>query len=666
MISSSGYIDGGDREIKDKMKTCYDTALPKWQSFWMNANIDRRYSLGDQRYLNYYANASYKEQKFIFNVIHGKIQQVLGVQRKGRKSSIVVSQNYGSDETASQLTKVLMWAFARDNTLEKISEGFYNAITTGLNLTHFYLDTKDDPFSGDIKTKNYASSSIIMDPWWTEMDFSDAGFIWSRDYMNLFQLKTMMPDRTKELDSIKYDKRSDIRFTFMPESYQVKYRSKENYAVDSFYYMSDRERTMVHHLGTRQAAELPEDRDVDEFLMQDVPEEERQYIEIVKQTVPSVRLSISVADNVMYDYHYGDFYPFAPMVCYFDPEAIEYAYRFRGMSRIIRDTQYIFNRRMQIQLDTLESLPNSGINVVEDALINEQDAFKTGPGQVRVIKKGYMPDQAISNIMPPQIDQSAFAMTENISGLSGSLLGINEELLGMASDSDVGVTEMLRQGAALTSLRTPFDKLDISQKIISNRILSMIQKHFSAGKVSKILNEQPSEEFFDKAFFEYTCVIEDGLNTSTQKQMQFAQLLQLAALPKIGEMIDPADIFEASTLQDKDKIIENMRAREQQQQQMQQMQAQVQMQQQQVQTDLFSSQSELNRASAQKSLAGVGEAQASAIDKLASAKDKEALIDERRAETLRRLDELDINKIDRLISILNTIQGIETPVDTQL
>ena len=666
MISSSGYIDGGDREIKERMKTCYDTALPKWQSHWMNANIDRRYAVGDHRYLNYYANASYKEQKIVFNLIHSKREQLVGVQRKGRKSSIVVSQNYGSDQTASQLTKSLMWVFGRDSTLETISCGFSNALTTGLNLTHIYLDTTDDPFSGDIKTRNYASGSVIMDPWWTEMDFSDCAFIYVRDYMNMFQIKAMFPDRAKDLDSIRYDKRSDIRFAFMPESYQAKYRSKENYAVDSFYYMSDRKRTMVHHLGTRQAAELPEGKDVDEFLMQDVPEEERQYIEIVKQTVPSVRMSISVADTVIYDEHYGDRYPFVPTVCYFDPESVDYGYRFQGIVRPIRDAQYLFNRRMEIQLDTLESLPNSGINVVEDALINEQDAFKTGPGQVRVIKKGYMPEQVISNIMPPQIDQSAFAMTENLAELTSKILGINETMLGMADDSDVGITEMLRQGAALTTVRTPFDKLDITQKIISDFMVGMIQKNFSAGKISKILNEEPSEEFFDKVFFEYTCVIEDGLNTSTQKQMQFAQLLQLAALPKIGEMIDPADIFEASTLQDKDKIIENMKAREQQQQQMQQMQAQVQMQQQQVQTDLFSSQSELNRASAQKSLAGVGEAQASAIDKLASAKDKEALVDERRAETLRRLDELDMNKIDRLISILNTIQGIETPLDTQM
>ena len=254
MIDSSGYIDGGDREIKDRMKQCYDTALPKWQSFWLNANIDRRYSIGDQRYLNYFANPYYKEQKFIFNVIHGKIQQVLGVQRKGRKSSVVVSQNYGSDQTASQLTKSLMWVFGRDNTLERISEGYYNALVTGLNLTHFYLDTKDDPFSGDIKTKNRASSSFIMDPWWTEMDLSDCAFLWDRDYMNMFQLQQMMPERKEELARIKVDGKSDIRFTFMPESYQVKYRSKQNFSLDSFYYMGDRERTMVHHLGTKQAA----------------------------------------------------------------------------------------------------------------------------------------------------------------------------------------------------------------------------------------------------------------------------------------------------------------------------------------------------------------------------------------------------------------------------
>lgn len=668
MINPSGYLDGNTHELKDRMKHSYDAWLPKWQGYWQNANIDRRYTLGDQRYLNYFANPYYKEQKFIFNIIHAKIQQVLGVQRKGRKSSVVVPSNMGSDQTASQLTKVLMWVMAEDNMLEKVSTAFYNALVTGLSLMQVWRDDRDDPFSGNLKIKNYASSAFIMDPWWQEMDLSDCQGIWTRDYLSLIQLQTMMPDMAKEIAKMKPSQSPDIRFSFMPESYQVKYRSKQNYAMDDYFYAAERERTMIHHLGTRQAKELPSHIDLDDFMMNEVPEDEREYIEVVKQTIPSVRRCISVADNVIYDEHYGDKYDFIPVVCYMDPESIEYSYRFQGLTRKIRDTQYLFNRRTQIQLDTLESLPTSGINVLEDALIDEQDAFKTGAGQVRVVDKKYAGTgvgAAIQDIQPPRIDATAFQMTENLSSMSGTILGINEALMAEASDNDVGIIEILRQGSALTTLQTVFDNIDLSQKILSERLIDHIQKDFSIGKIAQILGEEPSEEFQDKAFFQYNCVVEDGLNTTTQKQMQFAQLMQLAALPKIGDVIDPQDIFEAATIQNKDKIMANAAKREEMMQQQQQAQAQAQMQQMQVQTELFASQSDLNRAGGDKNRAQSADYQASAMERLSGMSDSHALAEERRAEALKKLDEIDLNQLDKLISILGQIGQANNPQEAK-
>lgn len=661
MINPSGYVDGNTKELTERVKTSYDSWLPKWQGHWLNANIDRRYTLGDQRYLNYFANPYYKEQKFIFNIIHSKIQQVLGLQRKGRKSSVIVPSNQGSDQTASQLTKVLMWVMQEDNMLEKISTCFYNALVTGVCLAQVWRCDINDPFSGDYKLKVHPSSSFIMDPWWREMDLSDCTGILTRDYMSQLQIATMLPERAKEIAQLKPSQNPDIRFTWMPEAYQVKYRSKYNFAVDEYYYMAERERTMIHHVGTRQSAELPPHRDIDEFMMRDVPEDERQYIEIVKQVIPSVRQTITVADRPMYDYHYADHYPHVPFVCYMDPESIEYSYRFQGLPRIIRDCQYLHNRRVQIQLDTLESLPTSGINVTEDALINEQDAFKTGPGQVRVIKKGMIPANVIQNIEPPRIDASAFQMTDALSGMSTGLLGISDEMMGMASDSDVGITQMLRQGASQTTLQTPFDHLDHSQKILSERLVGEVMKNFTVGKVAQILGEEPTEEFWDKAFFKYNCVVEDGLNTSTQRQMQFAQLLQLASLPTIGAIIDPQDILEAATIQNKDKIMSNAKKREEMMKQQQMQQQQAQMQQMQTQTELLASQSDLNRGGAQQKRALATKNEAEAWESLAKISDDQDLARYRKAETLKKLDEIDLGHIEKLLGIVERLDQIKNP-----
>ena len=174
--------------------------------------------------------------------------------------------------------------------------------------------------------------------------------------------------------------------------------------------------------------------------------------------------------------------------------------------------------------------------------------------------------------------------------------------------------------------------------------------------MTQILGEDPTPEFSDRVFFEYSCVVEDGLNTTTQKQMQFAQLLQLAALPKIGDLIDPMDILEASTLQDKQRIIDNMQARQQQAMQQEQMQMQAQMQQSQVQSELLMSQSDLNRQSASYKSAQAETEYSTTIQKLADAQDKMSLGEERRVEALQRLESIDMDKLHRLLDFFDRIQ----------
>jgi hypothetical protein len=87
--------------------------------------------------------------------------------------------------------------------------------------------------------------------------------------------------------------------------------------------------------------------------------------------------------------------------------------------------------------------------------------------------------------------------------------------------------------------------------------------------------EDPSPQFYDKAFGKYHCVTELGFNTETQQQLEFAQLLELR---KAGINIPDSRMIQKATLQGKEEIIQEMQQQAQQAQQQQQMQAQVQMQ----------------------------------------------------------------------------------------
>jgi len=102
-------------------------------------------------------------------------------------------------------------------------------------------------------------------------------------------------------------------------------------------------------------------------------------------------------------------------------------------------------------------------------------------------------------------------------------------------------------------------------------MVDLIQTNFTPGKIKRIIEEEPAPQFYNKAFGTYDVAVEEGLNTTTQKQMQFAQLLQLR---EAGVPISQDDLLEAATIQNKKKIIENARAQQQMAMQMQQTQVQ--------------------------------------------------------------------------------------------
>src|SRR6185503_16547189 len=112
---------------------------------------------------------------------------------------------------------------------------------------------------------------------------------------------------------------------------------------------------------------------------------------------------------------------------------------------------------------------------------------------------------------------------------------------------------------------------------------------------------------FNKAFGKYHAAVEEGINTTTQKQMQFAQLFHLR---EAGVPIPDEQLLEASTIQNKTEIIEAMRAQQQQQQQMQQMQMQMQAQDMQAKINLANARADADRGLGVERISRVQENQA--------------------------------------------------------
>jgi hypothetical protein len=270
-----------------------------------------------------------------------------------------------------------------------------------------------------------------------------------------------------------------------------------------------------------------------------------------------------------------DIYPFVPVTCYFHPEMPEMAWRIQGLVRGLRDPQFLFNRRLVILLDRLEAQITSGFKYKENALVNPNDIFLTGNGKGLCLKEeAQMSD--VEQIVPIGLQAGELEVNEFLGKQMIDVVGLNEELMSSAADSDVGITTQLRMGAALTTLQGIFDQADRSLKLLGKNIMLTIQQNYTPGKIKKILEgEEPTEQFYNKAFGMYDCVVEEGLVTSTQKQLHLAQLLSLKAA---GVLVPDDAILDACTLQNKKKLLESIKQGQQQQQEQMAQRAQLEMQ----------------------------------------------------------------------------------------
>jgi len=583
----SGYQQDGKRSIVSEADQRYQQNLSAWQLFHWEQLIDRKVYLGDQRYLNMYSGTNYEYQKFIFNNAMPVTNMVVGRQRQHRKGTKLLPTQGSSSQTASQGTKVIQGAYGIDNTYNTISNCFKESTITGLSLMHSWIDYRRDPICGDLKTECFSADMIMMDAFWREMDLSDCQFIRTRKYLHKDQVKAMLPGRENDIDMLNDQAYFDTKFTFMPQQYNI--RRKGFLAYDEYWYLTERMGTFIVDPETYESTEVDFDKEDLNNLKLKFPN-----IVVVREKVPTVHLAIIVNNTCFYDGPNPlgvDYYPFTPFVGYHDLANNNYSFRYQGIIRNIRDSQYLFNHRKILEMDLLEA-QFSGVDVEEDSLIDDQDAFKVGPGKVRFFKKGRL--NSLNDKPGANINPANFDVTERLKENVQSLAGVTPELLGQAEDSDVGITEQLRQGAALTTLQELFDNLDLSQSNAGRLHWALIQKNYTLGKVRRFLDgEEPTNEFRDKSFQKYDSVVGRAPLTDTTRQLAFRERYFLW---KDGFPIPPDQVLVDLDIQDKDKLMESIQQQQQAQQQQEQQMQQLQMQNQQIVNESLQSKAQSDRS----------------------------------------------------------------------
>jgi hypothetical protein len=657
---SPAYYDEKDNLIKQRMEAFYAESIALNQSFWAEADTDWRFECGDQTvWQDVYGNLPInRRRQFSFNRIRPIKNMISGYQRRNRKSTICVPIENGDDKTADQYTKILMWINQREHVLETISDAFEGAVVCGMNFLHVWLDYRSDCISGDIKIDNLPYNSFLVDPFFRKTDLSDCRGIWKRSFLTKAECISLLPDKADMILPLVGNDQRDAKFQFLPENYNLGFKNLLTY--DEFYYRAYRTQRMLVDSKTGECKEWQSNNEegLTRFLQQ-FPQ-----ITVIEQEIPTVRLAIVVQGRVTYDGPNPlgiDTYPFVPVTTYYNPQIPYYPWRITGVVRGLRDPQYLFNHRKTIEMDVLESQVNSGWIYKESALVNPKDIFMSGQGKGIALK-----DEAqitdVQKIMPADIPPGMFQLSELLAKEIMTISGVNEELMGQAIDDKAGVLAMLRQGAGLTTLQGLFDNLDKTQKLLGKLMIDIINVNFAPGKVSRILEEDPTPQFYGKAFGKYECAIEEGLNTTTQKQMQLAQMVQLR---EIGVQIPDISLVEAATFQEKTKIIETMQQAQQQQQQMAEQQSQVAMQEMQARTELSHARATADAGLGLERLSRIQENKALAKERQAAAVKDENLAILDMAKALKEIESADFEHIEKLVTLMHMIKGQENEVMNQ-
>jgi hypothetical protein len=649
---SSEHYDEPNRHILQRMESFYTDSITTNQSYWSEADSDCRFEAGDQQVWNdFYGNLpASRRRQFNFNRIRRIVQMISGHQRRNRTSITVVPVENADEMTADQFTKILMWINQQEGVLNTVSDAFHGSLVSGMNLLQVWVDYRNDPISGNIKVDNCAYNSFLIDPFFRKADLSDCNGLWKRSFLNKREVRSLLPDHAEDIDAMTMSDSKDSKFQFLPENYNYSTRNLLSY--DEFYYRDYRKQKM---LADTQTGELLEwkatDEDALKAFLQAYPS-----VNVIYQDVPTVNLAIVVQGRVMYDGPNPlgiDTYPFVPVFSYFNPQVPYFPIRIQGVVRGLRDSQYLYNRRKIIELDILESQLNSGYIYKENALVNPKDVFQTGQGKGIALKE----TAQMGDVMPiqsPAISPTTLQVSESMGREMMEISGVNEELLGSATDDKAGILAMLRQGSGLTTLQSLFDQLDHSQKLLGRIMLQVVQNNFTPGKVKRILNEEPAPQFYNKNFGFYDAAIEDGINTTTQRQLQFAQLLHMR---EIGVPIPDAALIEAATLQDKSKLIKDI-----EDQQKSQAEQQRKMDDAQLQFQLANTKLSEARATADT---GLG------IERMSRIEDNKAMAEERRAKaeadlnsgtldmikSLKELDSMDVQNLEKLVNLALSLKN---------
>lgn len=249
----------------------------------------------------------------------------------------------------------------------------------------------------------------------------------------------------------------------------------------------------------------------------------------------------------------------------------------RGMIDDLEGPQELLNSSVSTVNQIVRSAANSGWTVEQNSLTNmdtedlEEEGAKNGL-VVEYAKGAAKPEKIKPNPVPEGVRDLVDFASFKIKGVSG----MTDAMRGQGGKTQSGLAAQSQQFAAQLSSAKTLENLAFSRRLFAQRLTKMLQQTLTGPQVFKITEMVDGEEvsaplyanqpdpvtgeLFDLTSGEYDFAISDQPTQITFQNNQFAQAMEMKTA---GVNIPDHVLIKNSTLADKQQVIADMKASQQ-------------------------------------------------------------------------------------------------------
>ena len=454
----------------------------------------------------------------VYNVTATSINWVIGSEKRGRTDFKILPREKEDTKPAESKTKLLKYLSDVNRLPFQRSRAFEDAIKVGIGWLEDGAQEEDD---GEPIYSRYESwRNILYDSASTELDFSDARYVFRSKWVDVDVAKALFQGREAQIEDAVVDASLYGSFDMVDGDVPMDYAEfdRSNYSVARTLVTHKRRRVRLIECEYRAPERVqklrggPMNGDLyDETDPRHAEAVSMGLSRVVSKVMMRVRLAHMTVKDLLWEgpspYRHNRF-RFTPIWCYRrGRDNLPY-----GMIRGIRDIQDDVNKRASKALHILSSnkvIMDEG--ALPDGVTMDEFAEEVSrPDGIIVKRQGKeLVLNAERDLAAPHIE----LMSRGINMIQ-QVGGVTDELLARNTNATSGIAIQRRQEQGSLATNKPFDNLRLACQMQGELQLSLVEQFVTDQKTIRITNERGTPEYV---------AINDGLpeNDITRSKADF-------------------------------------------------------------------------------------------------------------------------------------------------